>query len=161
MARVKIVDTEKCIGCELCEKVCEFINSKPRAKILQTGDGVLVPITCLHCTTPICVDVCSTGALHRDAEGPVRLRRNRCIGCKLCVAACPFGVPDVDQARGLMTKCDLCSDRAKDDLAPACAELCPTGAILCGDYEEIVEASRSRAVTLLTEKRVIQREKEG
>ncbi|MDP2899841.1 MAG: 4Fe-4S dicluster domain-containing protein, partial [Candidatus Bathyarchaeota archaeon] len=76
MARVKIVDMEKCIGCELCEKVCEFINSKPRAKMLQTGDGVLVPITCLHCTTPICVDVCPTGALHRDAEGPVRLTRN-------------------------------------------------------------------------------------
>jgi formate dehydrogenase iron-sulfur subunit len=104
------------------------------------------------------VDVCPTGALHRDAEGPVRLRRNRCIGCKLCVAACPFGVPDVDQAKGIMTKCDLCSDRAREGLAPACAELCPTGAILCGDYGEVVEASRSRAVKLLTGKRVIQKE---
>ncbi len=159
MVRVKVVDIEKCIGCELCEKVCEFINSRPRAKIVQTGDGVLVPITCLHCTTPICVDVCPTGALHKDADGPIHLSRNRCIGCKLCSAACPFGVPDVDSSKGLASKCDLCSDRERQGLEPACAEVCPAGAILCGEYSEVVEASESKAVALLTGKKVLQRVK--
>ena len=160
MTKVKIVDMERCIGCEVCEKVCEFLNSKPRAKIISTKDGVLVPITCLHCTTPICIDVCPTGAVYKDVEGPIRFRRNRCIGCKLCVAACPFGVPDIDPAKGFMTKCDLCMERSRDDLPPACVELCPTGAMVCGEYEEVVEPSKSKAVKLLTGKRVIQKNSE-
>ncbi len=154
MTKVKIVDMEKCIGCELCEKVCEFINTKPRSKVIQTSDGILVPITCLHCATPICVEICPTGAIYRDPDGPIRLRPNRCVGCKLCVAACPFGVPDVDPVKGFMSKCDLCKERARDDLPPACVELCPAGAILFEEYEE-VEKSNSEAVKLLLEKRVI------
>lgn len=160
MTKVKIVDMEKCIGCEVCEKVCEFLNSKPRAKIISTKDGVLVPITCQHCTNPVCVEVCPTGAVYKEGEGPVRFRRNRCIGCKLCVAACPFGVPDIDPTRGFMTKCDLCMERSRDDLPPACVELCPTGAMMYGEYEEVVEPSKSKAVKLLTGKRVIQRNPE-
>jgi formate dehydrogenase iron-sulfur subunit len=154
LTKVKIVDMEKCIGCELCEKVCEFINMKPRSKVVQTGDGILVPITCLHCDTPICVDVCPTGAVYRDPDGPIRVRPNRCVGCELCVAACPFGVPDVDPVRGFMRKCDLCKERARDDLPPACVELCPAGAILFEEYEEVAK-SKSEAVKLLLEKRVI------
>ena len=154
MTKLKIVDMEKCIGCELCEKVCEFINAKPRSKVIQTGDGVLVPITCLHCATPICVDVCPTGAVYKDPDGPIRIRPNRCVGCKLCVAACPFGVPDLDPASGFMKKCDICQERARDDLPPACVELCPAGAILFEEYEEVAK-SKSEAVKLLLEKRVI------
>ncbi len=163
MTKVKIVDMEKCIGCELCEKVCEFLNSKPRSKIIQTKDGVLVPITCLHCTTPVCVDVCPTGALYTDGKGPVRFRRNRCTGCRLCVAACPFGVPDIDPIKGFMTKCDLCMEREKAELKPACVELCPTGAIIYGEYEEVVDSSKSEAVKMLINKKVLKnsREKSG
>jgi len=154
MTKVKIVDMEKCIGCELCEKVCEFINSKPRSKVVQTVDGVLVPITCLHCMTPICVEVCPTGAVYRDAEGTIRLRPNRCVGCKLCVSACPFGVPEVEPGRSFMKKCDLCAERARDGLGPACVELCPAGAIIFEEYEEVAKSS-SGTVGLLLNKRVI------
>ncbi len=154
MTKVKIVDMEKCIGCELCEKVCEFLNSKPRSKVTQTGDGVLVPITCLHCTTPVCVEVCPTGAAYRGSNGSISLRMNRCVGCKLCVAACPFGVPEVEPGRSFMRKCDLCQERTKDGLEPACTMLCPAGAIIFKEYEDAAR-SGSATVRLLLEKRVI------
>ena len=160
MVKVKIVDMEKCIGCELCEKVCEFINSEPRAKVVPTRDGILVPITCLHCSAPVCVDVCPTGAVYSDGEGMVRVRRNRCIGCKLCIVACPFGVPDIASTMGTMTKCDQCMSRTREGLSPACVELCPAGAILFGDYDKVVDTSSSSTVKLLTRKRVIERGKE-
>jgi Fe-S-cluster-containing dehydrogenase component len=149
---------EKCIGCELCEKVCEFLNVKARVKIHPTEDGVLIPITCIHCTDPVCVNVCPTGAVYKDRDGFVRIRQNRCIGCKLCVVACPFGVPDIDLTRGFMTKCDLCMERAREDLPPACVELCPTGAMLYGEYEKAVDKSKSRAVELLVRKKIITKE---
>lgn len=158
MTKVRIVDMEKCIGCELCEKVCEFLNVKPRAKVQSVRDGVLVPIVCMHCTNPVCVDVCPTGAVYKDKEGFVRVRRNRCIGCKLCVVACPFGVPDTDPAKGFMTKCDLCMERDQEGLPPACVELCPAGAMLYGEYEKVVDKSKSRAVELLVKKKIIAKE---
>ena len=149
---------EKCIGCELCEKVCEFLNVKARVKVHSTKDGVLIPITCIHCTNAVCVNVCPTGAMYKDRDGFVRIRKNRCIGCKLCVVACPFGVPDIDLTKGFMTKCDLCMERAKEGLLPACVELCPTGAMLCGEYEEVVEKSKSKAMDLLVKKKIIAKE---
>jgi len=160
LAKIKFVDMEKCIGCELCEKVCEFLNTKPRAKIYATKDGVLVPITCLHCTNPVCVDVCPTGAMFKEEDGPVHVKRNRCIGCKLCIMACPFGVPDVDLTKGYMIKCDLCLDRSKEELPPACVELCPSGAILYGDLDKIIEESKSSTMKMLRDKRIIQKTKE-
>jgi len=155
LAKVKIVDMEKCIGCELCEKVCEFLYVKPRTKVRSTKDGVLVPAVCLHCTDPVCVYACPTGAVYRNSGGSVRIRQNRCTGCKLCVMACPFGVPDVDLSKGFMTKCDLCMERAREELPPACVELCPTGALLYGEYNEVMSKSKSKGVELLRKKKII------
>ena len=155
LAKVKVVDMERCIGCELCERVCEFVNGKPRARVRPTSDGVLVPITCLHCSNPVCVDVCPTGAVYSNEDGVVGLRQNRCVGCKLCVLACPIGVPDPDPIRGFLTKCDLCADRASDGLLPACVELCPTGAIMYGEYEDIVKKSTSKSMMLLRDSKLL------
>ncbi len=161
LAKVKVIDMERCIGCELCERVCEFVNGKPRAKVRPTSDGVLVPITCLHCSNPVCVDVCPTGAVYRNDEGVVSLRQNRCVGCKLCVLACPMGVPDPDPVRGFVTKCDLCAERASDGLLPACVELCPTGAIEYGEYDDVVKKSKSRSVKLLKERKLLVKQPGG
>ena len=161
LAKVKIVDMERCIGCELCERVCEFVNGKPRARVRPTSDGVLVPITCLHCSNPVCIDVCPTGAVYRNEDGVVGLRQNRCVGCKLCVLACPMGVPDPDPIRGFVTKCDLCAERASDGLLPACVELCPTGAIEYGEYEDVVKKSKSRSMKLLRDSKLLVKQPVG
>lgn len=155
------MDMERCIGCELCERVCEFTNAKSRVKIRSTSDGVLVPITCLHCSNPVCVDVCPTGAIYRNDTGVVSLRQNRCVGCKLCVLACPMGIPDPDPIKGFVTKCDLCAERERDGLLPACVELCPTGAIEYGEYDEVVKGSKSRSMKLLKDRKLLLKQPGG
>jgi formate dehydrogenase iron-sulfur subunit len=159
LTKIKFVDMEKCIGCELCEKVCEFINKTARTNVSATKDGVLVPLTCLHCADPVCVKVCPTGAIYKDEDGFVLVKKNRCIGCKLCVAICPFGVPNTDSTKGFIIKCDLCLDRAHSDLPPACVEICPAGAISYVDEDQIIESSKSASLKLLNKKKVIQESK--
>ncbi|MBN1683801.1 4Fe-4S dicluster domain-containing protein [Candidatus Bathyarchaeota archaeon] len=149
---------EKCIGCELCEKVCEFLNEKARVNISSTIDGVLVPLTCLHCSEAACVKVCPTGAIYKNEEGFVLIKKNKCIGCKLCVMICPLGILSFDSDKGFIIKCDLCQDRANNDLPPACVEVCPAGAINYVE-EEKIESSESLSLKLLQKKKVIQKEK--
>jgi Fe-S-cluster-containing dehydrogenase component len=81
---------------------------------------------------------------------------SRCIGCRNCVYACPFGVPKMDAEARLMKKCNLCYDRTSQDLKPWCAQACPTQALWYGDYEEFANQRRGRAanVTILGEQEI-------
>lgn len=108
---------------------------------------------CMHCTDAGCVTVCPTGALKRDGHtGAVTLERNLCNGCGYCQQACPFNVPRLDTnvltGIGKATKCNFCQDRLANDLVPACAKTCPTGAITFGDRAEMVERGKKRVVKL-------------
>jgi len=98
------------------------------------------PRSCLHCETPDCVTVCPTGASYKRAEdGIVLVDEDKCIGCKLCSWACPYGAREYSQARGVMQKCTLCVDRIYNetfdevDRQPACVMACPTRARHFGD----------------------------
>jgi len=155
-SKLKLVDPAVCIGCELCEKVCEFLNREAKAELQISKEGIILPITCMHCTDPVCVKVCPTGAVYRRVDGTILVRINRCTGCKLCVMACPFGVPKFDLKKGYMKKCDLCLKRDKEGLPPACVEICPAGAILFGDYEHIVKKSNKKSIDLLKKKKIIE-----
>ncbi|MFQ5612732.1 MAG: 4Fe-4S dicluster domain-containing protein [Anaerolineae bacterium] len=111
---------------------------------------------CLHCTQAACVDVCPTEALKHDAMGFVSLEQDLCNGCGYCAEACPFGVPKLDVKNVLTgeakaTKCNFCQDRMHNDLVPACAKACPTGAIAFGEREELVATGRQRVSQLKTE----------
>ena len=141
--RVLTVDPTKCTGCRICELGCSFekerVVNPARARIgiiTWFKRGYSVPIVCLHCDHPVCADVCPTNALVRDQDtGAVVIDRNRCIGCRLCVTACPLGAIFIDPETSEVIKCDLC------DGSPVCAELCPTEAIL---YLEPSEANQLR-----------------
>ncbi len=98
------------------------------------------PRSCLHCETPDCVTVCPTGASYKRAEdGIVLVDEDKCIGCKLCSWACPYGAREYSEVRGVMQKCTLCVDRiyneslAQEDRQPACVMACPTRARHFGD----------------------------
>lgn len=105
-----------------------------------TGMTVHFPRSCLHCETPDCVTVCPTGASYKRAEdGIVLVDEDKCIGCKLCSWACPYGAREYSEVRGVMQKCTLCVDRIYNesfdevDRQPACVMACPTRARHFGD----------------------------
>ena len=98
------------------------------------------PRSCLHCETPACVTVCPTGASYKRAEdGIVLVDEDKCIGCKLCSWACPYGAREYSQVEGVMKKCTLCIDRIYNEnldeaeRQPACVQACPTRARHFGD----------------------------
>ncbi|GIV01081.1 MAG: hypothetical protein KatS3mg014_2696 [Actinomycetota bacterium] len=102
-------------------------------------------VQCMHCLEPACASACFMGALRKSEAGPVTYDPNRCIGCRYCMVACPFGVPtfDWDDPIGRIEKCDLCADRTSRGAPTACAEACPEGAIAFGRRGELlVEAWR-------------------
>ena len=87
---------------------------------------------------PTCAEVCPADAIKRTADGVVQsARKPRCIACGNCVAACPFGVPEVYEDRKLMMKCDMCYDRTSIGKKPMCATVCPSQALFYGTAEEI------------------------
>ena len=98
------------------------------------------PRSCLHCETPACVTVCPTGASYKRAEdGIVLVDEDKCIGCKLCSWACPYGAREYSEVEGVMKKCTLCVDRIYNETIPehmrqpACVQACPTRARHFGD----------------------------
>lgn len=104
--------------------------------------------SCKHCADPPCLRACPTGALVHTEYGGVYLQTDICNGCASCVAACPFGVVDLDETSGHSHKCTLCLDRVRDGLVPACAKTCPTRSIQYGPLDELRRIARSRLKTL-------------
>jgi Fe-S-cluster-containing dehydrogenase component len=108
----------------------EFID---RARSTQT-----VPVICMHCEQPTCAEVCPADAIKRTGDGVVQSAlKPRCIACGNCVAACPFGVPEVHERQQIMMKCDMCYDRSSVGKKPMCAAVCPSQALFFGTLEEI------------------------
>lgn len=150
MNRFVVANPALCIGCQTCEIACvsahnaegQAIDSKyffPRLKVVKDGD-VTGPVMCRHCEDAPCASVCPTGAIAFSKDS-VEIDQIKCIGCKTCVLACPYGamtvvthdVPRVAEDMGFgfisqseAQKCDLCSTRAA---GPACVEVCPTKAL--------------------------------
>ncbi|MFQ5820926.1 MAG: 4Fe-4S dicluster domain-containing protein [Candidatus Heimdallarchaeota archaeon] len=129
---VLMVDLEKCTGCRICEMACSFHHykifnpTKSMIRIVKLEEvGIDVPIVCGHCLTAPCAEVCPTGAIQRDAKtGAVLISEEICIGCKVCMVACPFWAIAVDLENGVLVKCDLCEGD------PECIKLCPREAII-------------------------------
>ena len=144
MAKVLMIHPDKCTGCRNCELACSFEqegNFRPGATRVHTftweREGFSVPLMCQQCDDAACVNICPTGAMHHSAGGSnlVELDRSTCIGCKMCVIACPFGSVSYDSVTKSISKCDTCGG------APQCVEMCPNGAL---EFVEDVEQTRAR-----------------
>lgn len=106
-----------------------------------------VKVQCMHCDHPACVSACIVGALSKNANGAVTWDTNKCIGCRYCMVACPFQVPSFQFDKALnpeIRKCDFCIERTKKGELPACANICPVGAITYGKRSELIEIAREK-----------------
>lgn len=157
MKKVIVAHIERCMGCHSCELACAVAHSvakdlnmmvrageTPGTRIyMEAYEGIAIPIHCNHCEEAACLLACPTGAIYREEErGPVRVDSSRCIGCRMCVQACPFGVITVDSQGKSVLKCDLCVERLAEGQEPACVAACPTKVVVFGSEEEITRAKR-------------------
>ena len=167
------INLDRCIGCHTCANACKMQNNVPDGmlwnRVITEGcdaiDGAVgeypnltrtyVPLACQHCENPACLKVCPTGATYKDDQGRVEIDYDRCIGCRMCMAACPYNArvfnwedPQRDgdfnwgdarvpvRTRGGMEKCTLCKERTDAGEEPMCVVCCPTHARVFGDLDD-------------------------
>ncbi|MBW2618330.1 MAG: 4Fe-4S dicluster domain-containing protein [Deltaproteobacteria bacterium] len=127
------IDPEKCTACRACELACSYINegffapSLSRIRLVRFMDqGLNVPVVCVNCVRPACVEVCPNESIYIDRSGPVvqvRVNDEECTGCGECVKACPFGAVEMHPDKEVAYLCDLCGGE------PACVASCIYGAL--------------------------------
>jgi carbon-monoxide dehydrogenase iron sulfur subunit len=140
MAKTLYIDYQKCTGCRLCELVCAVFHDgisnpvRSRIKVMKwEAEGLYIPMTCQQCQDAPCLNVCPVKAISRDEElGRVFVDYDVCIGCRSCVAVCPFGAMNFNIKDKQVFKCDLC------DGEPQCVRFCEEKAI---DYLEMDDVS--------------------
>jgi len=138
------IDAEKCTACRACELVCSFTHEgafAPRLSRIRVvrflGRGLNVPVVCVNCARPACVEVCPTGAAHIDRSVPVvRIDEEECTGCRDCIKACPFGAADFNDEKEVAFMCDLC------DGEPACVDNCIYGALSFERVQTVAQRKR-------------------
>lgn len=144
-----LIDTTACIGCFACRTACQVQNnllpSEAFIRFEQHESGTYpaarlatVPLQCMQCSDAPCVQVCPTGASHRTEDGIVTVDHGRCIGCKYCMAACPYQVRVRNVETGAVDKCRFCTVSAEETGTKmcSCVEACLTGARMFGDLDD-------------------------
>ncbi len=140
------IDAKKCVGCSDCVVACQIENNVPigycRDWIVEVTTGTYPNLSmelrserCNHCTNAPCVRCCPTMASHITDGGIVLVDENNCIGCKACIAACPYDARFV-HPEGHIDKCTFCNHRVEKGQYPACAAVCPTKCIYFGDTDD-------------------------
>ena len=173
----KLIDISKCIGCKACQVACMEWNDlrdeigtnhgvydnpldltdkswtvmrfseveveKDKLEWLIRKDG------CMHCADPGCLKACpAPGAIVQYSNGIVDFHEEHCIGCGYCITGCPFNVPRISKKDSKAYKCTLCSDRVSVGVEPACVKTCPTGALVFGSKEDMIQHAEERIVDL-------------
>lgn len=165
-----LYDATKCVGCKACVVACKTAN-KLSADARWYGEGKYdapdglnehtknviqlyddgheysyVKKQCMHCLDPACVGACMLGALHKTSIGVVEWSASKCIGCRYCETACPFGVPKFQWTKVApkIIKCEFCKDRLAEGKEPACTEVCPRQAVIFGKYTDLLDEAHRR-----------------
>ena len=159
MSRAILVDTTRCIGCGSCVAACKETNGLPPSdtlidlqlsadtlNVVQMHGSVFVRRFCMHCQDPTCASVCPVGALRKTAAGPVVYDPDRCMGCRYCMMACPFGIPRYEWKAAFpkVKKCTMCAPRQAQGRQPACTEACPVQASIFGERGDLLSEAAKR-----------------
>jgi len=167
-----LYDSTLCIGCQACVAACKEAGGLPAD---TAGDGLydrpedlnhhtrniiklyrgehefaFVKRQCMHCLDPACVGACMLGALKKREHGIVTWEGEKCVGCRYCQVACPFGIPKFEwETTGRIynpriVKCELCRERLAIGKQPACTDACPRGAVIFGSRADLLREARRR-----------------
>ncbi|HKX46218.1 MAG TPA: 4Fe-4S dicluster domain-containing protein, partial [Planctomycetota bacterium] len=160
-----VIDHSRCIGCHACTVACKSENDVPvgdfRTWVKYTEEGAFPAVKrhftvlrCNQCSAAPCVTICPTGALKKRADGIVDVDPKACIGCKGCMQACPYDALYLNASKGTAEKCHFCAHRTERGLAPACVVVCPTEALVPGDFDDPTSrVSRMKATGELAARR--------
>ena len=160
------IDLSRCTGCNTCVMACKMQNNVPMSlawnRVVVEAVGTYpnltrsyLPIACQHCENPACLRVCPTGATYKDDKGRVEIDYDKCIGCRMCMAACPYNArvfnwedpvrdPDFNygdkdvpvRPKGVVEKCTLCKERTDRGDEPMCVRCCLSKARTFGDLDD-------------------------
>ncbi len=158
-----LTDVTRCIGCEECVVACKEENEHGEDRPFRwlAGDGLsankftavvrskgeYVRKQCRHCIEPACASACPVGALHHTPDGPVVYDEHKCLGCRYCMMACPFGIPryEWESAVPYVRKCTMCYEtRVSQGRQPACTEACPEEATIFGERDDLLAEAHRR-----------------
>jgi len=156
-----VTDLNRCVGCLACAVDCKMENNVEIGlywnKVLRVGPNFkragakfpdvemyFIPLQCQHCKNPPCVKVCPTGASRKKADGTVQIDKATCIGCKLCMKACPYGVRSFNPDTNVVEKCTLCTQLTTQGKAPQCVSGCGGRARFFGDLDDPNSAPSKR-----------------
>jgi len=169
-----LTDLTRCVGCRSCEAACNEANGLPKPEVPFDDDSVFEherrtsekaytvvnrydnvrtdakpvfrKIQCNHCNEPSCASACLVNAYTKTPEGAVLWNKDLCLGCRMCMLACPFYIPtfEYDKPVPKIQKCNMCHDRTSQGKMPACVEACPMEAIAFGKRSELIKLARER-----------------
>ena len=154
-------DSSACGNCKACQVACQDKNGLPSylrwRRVVQYAGGSWAPsphhpyvqipnifsysvsLSCMHCEKPACVEVCPAAAITKREDGIVLVDQDKCIGCRYCEWACPYGAPQFDEKSKVMSKCTFCEDLLAQGKNPACVDACVMRCIHFGELDELRE----------------------
>jgi len=163
--KVIYFDIDRCVGCFTCQVACKQENDLPPhnvddaikqtaplwRRVIEIEHGEYgnetisyVSLSCMHCANAPCVIACPTEALtKRYEDGIVQVDQIKCIGCRMCLQVCPFGIPQYGED-GLMQKCNLCISKLEEKEEPACVACCPSKALRYGESSELSKSVQEK-----------------